>query len=501
MRGVLRRLKNKPLYLILTGFLIAVVLIFSGARINKHTSTNEFCASCHNVHPHAVQSWKLSTHYDNQRGIVVNCVDCHLPPEGLVRYSEKVKTGVRDVYGTIFKDVSKINWEEKSRPEYAVRHTFESACIACHQNLFPLKLSEKGEDAHLYYLNNKKDVRCINCHIAVGHYSATAIHAHNIEFGQVPSAPETIYTEPAVIEGFSDFVEYIPGTGVKFEMVAIEGGRFYMGSPDNEPRRNSDEGPRREVELSSFFIGRAEVSWDEYLAFFTKTASQGRMTEAELMEIDGISGPTPPWGAPDQGWGKGSLPAITMTHYAATVYCQWLSEKTGKKYRLPTEAEWEYAARGGTEGSYFFEGTAADFSGGRFLNKLFKPDTSNINSHVIYNANSRGKTNIPGAVRPNPFGLLNTLGNVSEFCSDWYSPDAYPAYAPGIVVNPAGPVNGIERVIRGGSFRSDPGELRCAARGYTRTQDWLKTDPQIPKSRWWYSDAIHVGFRVVCEYE
>jgi formylglycine-generating enzyme len=499
--GIFRKIRNKPLYLIIMGFLIAVCVIFSAAKLNKYTSTNTFCASCHTVHPHAIQSWKLSTHYDNKSGIVVNCVECHLPPEGIEKYSEKIKTGLRDVYGTVCKDVSKINWEEKSRPEYAVRHTFESSCIHCHQNLFPLKLSEKGEDAHLYYLNNKKDVRCINCHISVGHYSETAIHAHNIEFGVLPATPETVYIKPAVIQGFNDFTEYIPGTGVKFEMAAIEGGRFLMGSPENEPWRNTDEGPQREVEVSSFFIGKTEVSWDEYLAFFTHTASQGRMTEDEIMEIDGISGPTPPWGAPDQGWGKGSLPAITMTHYAASVYCQWLSEKTGKKYRLPTEAEWEYAARGGTEGSYFFPGTAADYSEEKLWNKIFKPDTSVINSYVIYNANSAGKTSEPSKVKPNPFGLLNTLGNVSEFCSDWYSPDTYSSYSPGIIINPTGHETGVEHVIRGGAFNSNVKDIRCAARNYTRTQEWLKTDPQIPKSKWWYSDAIHVGFRVVCEFE
>ena len=106
MYGIYRKFRNKPLFLIGAGFLIAVILVFSGSALNKYTSTNEFCASCHKVHPHAIQSWKLSTHYDNQRGIVVNCVDCHLPPGGMKRYAEKVKTGLRDVYGTVFKDVS-----------------------------------------------------------------------------------------------------------------------------------------------------------------------------------------------------------------------------------------------------------------------------------------------------------------------------------------------------------------------------------------------------------
>src|SRR6056297_1537345 len=96
------------------GFLIAVVIIYAGNQAVKVTNTDKFCASCHNVHPHAISSWKLSTHYDNKRGIIVHCVECHLPPEGLPKFTEKVKTGMRDVYGTLFKDVDKINWEAKS---------------------------------------------------------------------------------------------------------------------------------------------------------------------------------------------------------------------------------------------------------------------------------------------------------------------------------------------------------------------------------------------------
>jgi formylglycine-generating enzyme len=501
MSSVGRFLKRKSVYLVLLGFLIAVIIVFSGSKALKYTSTDEFCNSCHTVHPHSTQSWKLSTHYANQRGIIVHCVDCHLPPEGLPKFTEKVKTGVRDVYGVLFKDVSKLNWEEKSRPENAVKHTYEASCIACHQNLFPIGLSTEGEDAHLHYSNNREDLHCINCHIAVGHYSETAIHAHNVDFGLAPAGPDTIYTKPSDVDSFEDYTEYIPGSGVKFEMLAIEGGRFMMGSPDDEPLRNQDEGPRREVEVSSFFIGKAEVSWDEYLAFFSQTGSQGRMSEAELAAVDGISGPTPPWGAPDQGWGKGSMPAMSMSFYAAEQYCKWLSEVTGKKYRLPTEAEWEYAARAGTESPYFFEGNPADFSGERFWNKLFKPDISKLNSYVIYRENSNGRTATPSIVGANPFGLLHPLGNVAEFCSDWYSPDAYINYPEGVVLNPRGPESGMERVVRGGSYRSDAKDFRCASRDYTRTQEWLRTDPQMPKSIWWYSDAFHVGIRVVCEFE
>ena len=93
------------------------------------------------------------------------------------------------------------------------------------------------------------------------------------------------------------------------------------------------------------------------------------------------------------------------------------------------------------------------------------------------------------------------LGNVAEFCLDWYSAEIYGSYTNGLVSNPQGPESGEEHVTRGGSFKDLPDELRCADRDYTRTTDWLMTDPQSPKSKWWYSDCIHVGFRIVCEFD
>jgi formylglycine-generating enzyme required for sulfatase activity len=235
------------------------------------------------------------------------------------------------------------------------------------------------------------------------------------------------------------------------------------------------------------------------MAFFRATGSQGR-TEGQVVtnkKVDAISGATPPWGAPDQGWGKGSRPAITMSWYAANVYCKWLSKVTGKKYRLPTEAEWEYACRGGTTTPYFFVGDPKKFTSEGILKKIFKPDTARIASMVVYKVNSSSKTKEPEKVKPNPFGLKNMLGNVAEFCSDYYSANAYKTDS--IRINPKGPLKGVEHVIRGGSFKSDAKYVRSASRDYTRTTSWLVTDPQMPKSKWWYSDCIDVGFRVVCE--
>lgn len=490
------------LWFMVIGALTCIFVLTVSNKVIHYTSTDEYCMACH-VHPHADASWRLSPHVNNESGVVVHCVDCHLPvkEESTSKYlAAKAYHGFKDVYGYLFKDTAYIDWDEKKTVEHAKSFVYQSSCINCHQNLFPVTLTTEGEDAHLNFLNSKDEVLCINCHLDVGHYDPNASHEHNLGFGDNLES-DTIYTKAATVTEFKDFTETIPETSVSFNMKAIPGGIFEMGSPQNEALRDEDEGPVKNIEVSDFFIAEIEVSWDEYLAFFNATSSQGRKESTETNEVDGITGPTPPWGAPDQGWGEGKRPAITMTWYAAQVYCEWLSEVTGKKYRLPTEAEWEYAARGGTQTPYFFEGTAKDYSSEGILNKIFGPDTAIINSYVAYELNSNGQTMSPDEVKANPFGLKNMLGNVAEFCQDYYSANTYSDYTEDVTENPTGPSRGQEHVIRGGSFKSDAKDVRSASRDYTRTSEWLITDPQMPKSIWWYSDAVHVGFRVVCEVD
>jgi sulfatase modifying factor 1 len=486
-------------WFIIAGFIAGAIFIKSGKTVVSYTSSDKYCISCH-IHPQADQSWKLSTHYNNHTGSIVHCADCHLPPEGHGYIFAKAKHGIKDAYGYFFKDSAKINWQEKKLLENAKGFVYEKSCIGCHQNLFPVKLSVNGGNAHLFYTTSKEPLSCINCHLNVGHYDKNAIHAHDTSFGVSITANQAVFTESAKVEKFENFNEKIPRTNVSFDMIAIPGGIFNMGSPETEPLRKPDEGPLRKVTVSKFWIAKTEVIWDEYLAFFRATGSQGR-TEGQIVskkKVDAISGATPPWGAPDQSWGKGSRPAITMSWYAANVYCQWLSKVTGKRYRLPTEAEWEYACRGGTETPYFFEGSPKDFTTSGFLKKFFGPDTAKIDSRVVYKYNSSSRTKEPASIKENPFGLKNMSGNVAEFCLDFYSPDTYKSDTTA-AVNPTGPARGPEHVIRGGSFRSDAKDVRSAARDFTKTKAWLVTDPQMPKSIWWYSDCIDVGFRVVCE--
>lgn len=487
-------------------FVFGVLMVLTGNKVLDYTSTDEYCMSCH-IHPHADQSWKLSSHFNTKSGVKVHCVDCHLPPKGSSNYLwVKGKTGFKDLWSYYTKDSASFDWEKRKRLEYAVNIVFNESCEHCHQNLYPKGLSSEGAVAHLYYEENKEklNLQCINCHLDVGHYDPNYKHSPSTQLGTTTnSEPKLIFDSATKVNSFANFTEQVPGTSVSFNMVAIPGGSFKMGSGPKEDYRKEDEGPVREISISPLFIGEVEVSWDEYLAFFSSTRSEGRIDPRIVMErnlnpVDGVSGPTPPYGQPDQGWGYGQNPAITMSYYAAQTYCQWLSLKTGKKYRLPTEAEWEYVARGGTTTPYFFEGSPKKFSDDNWWNSIVGTDTAIINSYVIYDKNSNGRTKDAGYVRPNPFGVKNTLGNVMEYCSDWYAPDAY-AQTAATVSNPKGPEQGEEHVVRGGHYASDAKDVRVAARDYTRSVDWLKTDPQSPKSIWWLSDCTKIGFRVVYE--
>lgn len=491
--------KKALMVIVLGGLALGLAFMLAANKVVTYTSTDQYCMSCH-VHPHAEDSWKLSPHYDNNAGVIVHCVECHLPPKGHGMLAAKAKHGAIDLYGYLFKDSAEYKWEEKRTLEKARKFVYTESCVKCHQNLFPKTLTVDGENAHLSFLTSKTEVSCLNCHLDVGHFDPNKKHEQNTNFGVTASASSEIFTEATPVATFANFTEKIPGTSQSFNMIAIPGGQFMMGSHKKEPFRKDDEGPAHPVQLNRFFMAEIEVSWDEYLEFFKATSSQGRKEAEEANDVDAISGPTPPWGAPDQGWGKGSRPAITMSWKAANVYCQWLSKVTGKKYRLPTEAEWEYAARGGTNTPYFFEGSPKDYTSEGLFKKLFGPDTTVINSYVAYKANSPTQTVEPGSVKANPFGLKNMLGNVYEFCSDYYSPTAYAAYQKG-GLNPKGPKRGQERVIRGGSFKSDAKDVRSAARDFTKSKAWLVTDPQMPKSVWWYSDCVDIGFRVVCEVD
>ena len=497
--------KHKKKYLLagLGGLVVGISLMVIFNSFWTKSSSNDSCMSCH-AHPQSDASYKQSYHYLNGSGTKTDCAACHLPPKGTFKHAyAKARTGIKDLWSHLTKDTETIDWDRKGELEYASRIVYNESCKECHINLFPEGISDDGITAHLYYEDNeeKLDLQCISCHLDAGHYNPNYKHGTLKETFK-PSGE--IYASAAEVTSFENFTETVPGTAAAISMIAVPGGEFMMGSPKNEPFREENEGPQRKVRISPFFMGEVEVTWDQFWAFYSETMSEGRTPPSVIYEnnsradIDAVSGPTPPFGLPDQGWGMGDRPAITMTHYSAQTFCQWLSLKTGRKYRLPTEAEWEYAARGGTDTPFFFEGNPKKLSSEGFMKGIFKPDTTGINTYAVYAGNSANRTQGPDAVKANPFGLKNMLGNVMEYCSDWYAEDAYESLQDG-VIDPAGPKKGTEHVVRGGHYNDDASRLRTAARSHTRHDDWLRTDPQNPKSIWWYSDVKGIGFRVVCE--
>ncbi|MFZ5830924.1 MAG: SUMF1/EgtB/PvdO family nonheme iron enzyme [Planctomycetota bacterium] len=277
------------------------------------------------------------------------------------------------------------------------------------------------------------------------------------------------------------YTEVIPGADVKFDMVPIKGGTFMMGSPESEEGRADDEGPQHEVEIDPFWMGKCEVTWDEYELWCMKLDKTRRElkkqdpTDYDKL-ADAVAMPTNPYTDMSFGMGKDGYPAICMTQLAAKMYCKWLSAKTGRYYRLPTEAEWEYAARAGTTGPYSFEVDAID-------------------DYAWYIDNSDDKYQKVGKKKPNPWGLHDMHGNVSEWVLDQYAD--YSQFGGKVSKNPLVPgTTEYERVVRGGSWYDDPEQLRSAVRRVSE-RDWKQQDPQIPQSIWYLTDADFLGFRVV----
>ena len=170
---------------------------------------------------------------------------------------------------------------------------------------------------------------------------------------------------------FTAYDEVLASTDKLITMVPVAGGLFNMGSPEDEAERRKDEGPVHAVRLSDFWISTLEIPWDVYELFVYRTADSPAENQGEVtLEIDGISGATMPY----VNYNKPGYPAINITQYAASQFCKWLTAKTGHYYRLPTEAEWEYACRAGSEDAFYFGTTS-----------------KSITSYAWYKGNSDGK--------------------------------------------------------------------------------------------------------------
>lgn len=288
-------------------------------------------------------------------------------------------------------------------------------------------------------------------------------------------------TATATSTAHATYTETIPGTKATFEMVAIPGGTFTMGSLASEKGREPDEGPAHQVRIAPFWIGKTEVTWDEYdtFAFAQGIPGAAQAAGAPVGGADAVTRPTPPYGDESFSFGKGRQPAINVQIHAAMEYCRWLSLETGRIYRLATEAEWEYAARAGTTGAYSFG------------------DASNIDAHAWHAGNSGARPRPVGQKAPNPWGLHDMHGNVAEWTLDHYDPRRYAQVAPmtlGPVLLPTD--RRYPYVARGGSWDDRAARLRSAARRAS-SDEWNRRDPQSPQSIWWHTDAAFVGFRVV----
>ncbi|WP_157899195.1 formylglycine-generating enzyme family protein [Luteitalea pratensis] len=270
------------------------------------------------------------------------------------------------------------------------------------------------------------------------------------------------------------YTETIPGSKVSFDMVAVPGGTFTMGSPASEAGRDADEGPQVEVTLKPFWIGKTEVTWDEFDQFAFVGNTGARTGDGGAGDSDAVSKPSRAYGDEAKGYGKGKMPALAMTQHAAMEYCRWLSQVTGKAYRLPTEAEWEYAARAGD--------TTA------------RPAT--LEEQAWHAGNAKETPHIVGTKKPNAFGLYDMLGNVAEWTFDLYAENRYAQWAPKATQPVALPTDKrYPHPTRGGSFIEAADKLRFANRQASH-EDWSQRDPQVPQSIYWHTDADHVGFRV-----
>ena len=289
-------------------------------------------------------------------------------------------------------------------------------------------------------------------------------------------------------EEMKPYTEKIAGSDVSFDMVPIPGGTFIMGSPAMEKGRGEDEGPQHEVEIEPFWMGKFEVTWDEFDIYSLKhdlklkedkNIDLSKQPETEK-RADAVTRPTPPYVDMTFGLGHDGQPAICMCHHTAMEYCRWLSEKTGKTYRLATEAEWEYACRAGAKTAY-----------------SFGDDPKELKDYGWFTENSEGKPQKCGLKKPNKWGLYDMHGNVSEWVLDYYEKDFYTKTG----AKSKEPVDLVldrkyPHAARGGSWDDEAVALRSAARKAS-DKDWSRQDPQLPQSIWWHTDAKFIGFRIV----
>jgi sulfatase modifying factor 1 len=290
----------------------------------------------------------------------------------------------------------------------------------------------------------------------------------------------------------------IPGTDVTFEMIPVPGGTFKLGSPEDEEDRGDDEGPQVTVIVDPMWVAKTEVNWEQYKEFmqlyavFKEFEAQGKRTIDDANRVDAITAPTELYD-PSFTFEYGeepNQPAVTMTQYSAQQYTKWLSRVTDQQFRLPTEAEWEYAARAGTTTAYGWGDNVDD-----------------IDDYAWFFDNADSGALPVGTKKPNAFGLHDMFGNAAELTVGQYTEDGYSKYDTGKPINATDvmhwPMTSPQCVARGGSWEMDAEQLRCAARLPSEDEEWKEEDPNYPKSPWWFTSdpARGVGFRIFRSYK
>jgi len=285
---------------------------------------------------------------------------------------------------------------------------------------------------------------------------------------------EKAKAEAGEMANYADELE----SGEALEMVAIPGGKFtWKGEKADDVL---------DVTLSPFWMGKTEISWEIYAPFMEPNIKRKKDGHVEFAgqaveDIDFIARPTPQYHAITHGMARDGYPATGMTHHAANKFCQWLSLQTGHFYRLPTEAEWEYACRAGKDQNY-----------------AWGSDEKAASEFAWFAGGMMAEYNGPGQKKPNAFGLNDMHGNMQEWTLDQFVPHRKNYFGKGSVTNPwIKATKPYPHVTKGGHWRSKDLTALSASARWASAPQWKKTDPQDPKSLWYLSDAPWQGLRVV----
>ena len=336
-------------------------------------------------------------------------------------------------------------------------------------------------------ISSMPSVRFVPCSQVIVSLVFCGVFGSSIVAQEAVSPLKVKDSDAATASDMKPYRELIEHTEAKIDMLPIPGGKFLMGSPESEEGRDESEGPQREVEISPFWMSKFEITWDAYevwmddLDIYRREQFKFALTPRDsLADQFQISQPTKPYCDMSFGMGKKGFPAISMTQHAARTFCSWLSAKTGRYYRLATEAEWEYACRAGTSTAY-----------------SFGDDASQLLEYGWYEENSDGAYKKVGKKKPNAWGLYDMHGNVAEWVLDQHRPEGYLQLDADRSKDPLDiPMTLYPRVVRGGGWDKPALQCRSAAREAS-SEDWIAQDPQVPVSIWYLTDAQHVGIRVV----